>query len=241
MVHGTAAPTSTTEQPLGSVSNDECRIDSIAQAGLFCRAPRMPNDHERPWKRWTSDLFDVTGKLIQLLDPPSIKIGSEPRLYKGYVPVFGKIGGNTLMQRSGGDGLRCLGDSNRASGTAQHDQPDKFTRALQEHISIYKVEPYVIAADVYAVSPHTGRAVDMVSPDLPADVPAYPGIRFSDCGLKQYRLHFAHAYPGSGSPSKYIPVQGNCLSHHRTAKRATHQVRGNRPMALSNPTTQLRL
>ena len=50
----------------------------------------------------------------------------------------------------------ALGDSRRAWELFDHDQPGE-PRGSPEAIATYKVEPYVVAADVYALSPHTGR------------------------------------------------------------------------------------
>ena len=95
--------------------------------------------------------------LIQLLDPPFDKSALNPGYIKGYVPGVRENGGQythaaiwTVMA------FAALGDSRRA--WALFDMINPVNHGGSEAaIAAYKVEPYVVAADVYAVAPHTGR------------------------------------------------------------------------------------
>src|SRR3990167_4666931 len=95
--------------------------------------------------------------LIQLLDPPFDKSTLDPGYIKGYVPGVRENGGQythgavwTAMA------FAALGDSRRA--WELFDMINPVNHASSEAaIATYKVEPYVVAADVYAVAPHTGR------------------------------------------------------------------------------------
>jgi cellobiose phosphorylase len=96
-------------------------------------------------------------RLIQLLDPPFDTSDMHPGYIKGYVPGVRENGGQythaaiwTTMA------FAQLGDSQRAWSLMNLINPISHGNSKQA-IEIYKVEPYVIAADVYAVSPHNGR------------------------------------------------------------------------------------
>jgi cyclic beta-1,2-glucan glucanotransferase len=143
--------------PLGSARNDECRIDSIAQSwGVISHAA----DHGRA--RHAMAVVDqqltVRGDgLVRLLAPPFDRTSLEPGYIKGYVPGVRENGGQythaalwTLIAYAmleegdlAGELFALLNPINHAS-----------TRA---GLHKYKVEPYTVAADVYAVAPHQGR------------------------------------------------------------------------------------
>jgi len=104
-----------------------------------------------------SRLVRYDDSLVQLLDPPFDKSDLNPGYIKGYVPGVRENGGQythaavwTAMAFS------KLGDSKKAWQIAEMINPIQHTKSFEE-VSKYKVEPYVIAADVYALSPHTGR------------------------------------------------------------------------------------
>jgi cyclic beta-1,2-glucan synthetase len=142
---------------LGTWSNDECSIDSIAQswsvlsgAGDVARS-RMAMDalDERLVRRDSG--------LIQLLDPPFDKSALNPGYIKGYVPGVRENGGQyTHAAVWAAMAFAALGDGRRAWELAALINPLNHSRTA-ESVATYKVEPYVIAADVYAVPPHTGR------------------------------------------------------------------------------------
>jgi len=95
--------------------------------------------------------------LIQLLDPPFDKSTLNPGYIKGYVPGVRENGGQythaaiwTVMA------FAALGDSRRAWELFDMINPVNHAGS-EAAIATYKVEPYVVAADVYAVAPHTGR------------------------------------------------------------------------------------
>jgi cellobiose phosphorylase len=95
--------------------------------------------------------------LIQLFDPPFDRSPLEPGYIKGYIPGVRENGGQythgaiwTVMA------LAALGESERAWELFALLNP-VHRGGTPEDISTYKVEPYVVAADVYAVAPHAGR------------------------------------------------------------------------------------
>jgi cellobiose phosphorylase len=95
--------------------------------------------------------------LIQLLDPPFDTSELNPGYIKGYVPGVRENGGQyTHGAIWSAMAFAALGDSQRAWELLAIINPVNHARS-PESVAIYKVEPYVVAADVYALSPHTGR------------------------------------------------------------------------------------
>ena len=142
---------------LGSASNPECRLDSIAQSWSVLSGA---GDAERSHKAMEAvDKFLVRREhgLIQLLDPPFDKSHLNPGYIKGYVPGVRENGGQyTHAAIWTAMAFAQLGDSSRAWELLAMINPVNHA-GYPEGIATYKVEPYVVAADVYAVSPHTGR------------------------------------------------------------------------------------
>jgi cellobiose phosphorylase len=95
--------------------------------------------------------------LIQLLDPPFDKSELNPGYIKGYVPGVRENGGQyTHGAIWAAMAFAALGDSRRAWELLAMINPVNHARS-PEGIATYKVEPYVVAADVYALPPHNGR------------------------------------------------------------------------------------
>jgi cellobiose phosphorylase len=95
--------------------------------------------------------------LIQLLDPPFDKSDLNPGYIKGYAPGVRENGGQyTHAATWAVMAFTALGDRERAWELFAMINPVNHGRS-PEAIATYKVEPYVVAADVYALSPHTGR------------------------------------------------------------------------------------
>jgi cellobiose phosphorylase len=95
--------------------------------------------------------------LIQLLDPPFDTSALNPGYIKGYVPGVRENGGQyTHAAVWAAMAFAELGDARRAWELATLINPLNHSQTA-EAVAAYKVEPYVIAADVYAVPPHTGR------------------------------------------------------------------------------------
>jgi cellobiose phosphorylase len=95
--------------------------------------------------------------LVQLLDPPFDNSDLNPGYIKGYVPGVRENGGQyTHAAIWVAMAFSKLGDSNRAWEIFSMINPVNHARSPEE-VARYKVEPYVVAADVYALSPHIGR------------------------------------------------------------------------------------
>ena len=143
--------------PLGSASNPECQIDSLSQSWSILSGAGTRERALIAMERADRRLVRRDARLIQLLDPPFDKSPLNPGYIKGYVPGVRENGG----QYTHGAiwmvmAFAALGDSKRAWELFTLINP--VTHAVTpEAIALYRVEPYVVAADVYAVPPHTSR------------------------------------------------------------------------------------
>lgn len=143
--------------PLGSSSNEECQIDAIAQSWSILSGAGPENRTTVAMQSVDRRLIDDDERLIRLLDPPFDKSDLNPGYIKGYVPGVRENGGQythsaiwTVMAKA------AMGNSSRAWDLFSLINPVSHGSTPDE-ISTYRVEPYVVAADVYGVAPHTGR------------------------------------------------------------------------------------
>jgi len=143
--------------PLGSVSNSECQIDSIAQSWSVLSGAGDVTRSRMGMDAVDRRLVRRDHALIQLLDPPFDKSHLNPGYIKGYVPGVRENGGQyTHAAIWAAMAFAALGDRRRAWELLAMINPVNHARSL-EGVATYKVEPYVVAADVYALSPHNGR------------------------------------------------------------------------------------
>ena len=143
--------------PLGTASAAECRIDSLAQSWSVMSGAADPQRAQRAMRSVEEYLVRAGDDLVLLLTPPFDKTPLDPGYIKGYPPGVRENGGQythaavwcAIAYAIQGEGesaaelLRMLNPINRAS-----------TRA---GVHAYKVEPYVVAADIYSVPPHARR------------------------------------------------------------------------------------
>jgi cellobiose phosphorylase len=143
--------------PLGSASNPECRIDSIAQSWSVLSGAGDAKRSRLAMEALDKQLIDREHSLIRLLDPPFDKSDLNPGYIKGYVPGVRENGGQYTHGAIWATmAFAALGESAGAWELLAMINPINHARYAGE-VSTYKVEPYVVAADVYALSPHTGR------------------------------------------------------------------------------------
>jgi cyclic beta-1,2-glucan synthetase len=96
-------------------------------------------------------------QLVLLLTPPFDRMTHDPGYIKGYVPGVRENGGQyTHAAIWAAMAFAALGDARRAWELTTMINPVNHARSADD-VAVYKVEPYVVAADVYAVAPHTGR------------------------------------------------------------------------------------
>jgi cellobiose phosphorylase len=143
--------------PLGSSMNPECRIDSISQSWSVISDAGNPTRSRMAMEAVNERLVRREHGLIQLLDPPFDTSEMNPGYIKGYVPGVRENGGQyTHAAIWTAMAFARLGDHTRAWELFTMINPVNHARSAAE-AAIYKVEPYVVAADVYAVAPHTGQ------------------------------------------------------------------------------------
>ncbi|MBA3673916.1 MAG: cyclic beta 1-2 glucan synthetase, partial [Chitinophagaceae bacterium] len=143
--------------PLGSKENEECKIDSIAQS--WSVLSKAGDDDRTPIAMQSADKHLVRKEdgLIQLFNPPFDKSAMNPGYIKGYVPGVRENGGQYthaaiwLVMA-----FAAIGNRKRTWELLQMINP--LNRGNNNSkIAVYKTEPYVIAADVYAEPMHKGR------------------------------------------------------------------------------------
>ena len=143
--------------PLGSADSIECQIDSISQSWSVLSGAGDAERSRRAMQAVDERLVRREHALIQLLDPPFDQTDLDPGYIKGYVPGVRENGGQyTHGAIWAAMAFAAQGDSRRAWELTTMINPANHATS-QDAIATYKVEPYVMAADVYAVAPHTGR------------------------------------------------------------------------------------
>ena len=142
---------------LGSAENHECRIDSIAQTWAVLSGGGDPQRARIAMNSLLDSLVQWEDGLIKLLAPPFGGEESDPGYIKAYVPGVRENGGQYTHAAAWVIiAFAKLGDGDRAWELFRLINPVKHTGSDRE-CSRYKLEPYVMAADVYASFPHAGR------------------------------------------------------------------------------------
>ncbi|MFO8084728.1 MAG: cyclic beta 1-2 glucan synthetase, partial [Desulfobacterales bacterium] len=143
--------------PIGSAESPECRIDSIAQSWSILSGMGDNMKSRMAMEAVDKYLVRRDDALIQLLDPPFDKSSLNPGYIKGYIPGVRENGGQyTHAAIWSAMAFAAIGDSRRAWELLTMINPINHGKT-EEGIKKYKVEPYVVAADVYAVEPNKGR------------------------------------------------------------------------------------
>ncbi len=143
--------------PLGSAQNQECQIDSIAQSWSVLSGAAPDGRQKQAMQSLYERLVDHKGQLVKLLDPPFDKSAVDPGYIKGYVPGVRENGGQYTHSAVWATmAFAAMEDDQKAWELFDIINPIHHSNSF-ETADIYKVEPYVVAADVYSVAPHTGR------------------------------------------------------------------------------------
>lgn len=144
-------------EALGSIENEECRIDGISQSwSVISKA----GDNDKKYISMESlgnHLVDRENGIIKLLDPPFEKSKLEPGYIKGYLPGVRENGG----QYTHGAVWSILAETMLGFGDTAIEyfrmiNPIEHART-KEAAKKYRVEPYVIAADIYGANNLAGR------------------------------------------------------------------------------------
>jgi cellobiose phosphorylase len=142
---------------LGSSRNRECRIDSVAQSWAVLSEAGEKEKSKKGITAAYNNLVEKQAQIIKLLEPPFDKSDLNPGYIKGYLPGVRENGGQyshaavwLIMA------FAKLGDKQKVWELLKMINPINHGKTAEE-ISVYKVEPYVLAADVYGREPHMGR------------------------------------------------------------------------------------
>ncbi len=143
--------------PLGSSVSDECRIDSIAQSWAVLSGIADPSHAALAMAAVDEHLVRRDDKLSLLFTPPFDRTDHDPGYIKGYPPGIRENGGQyTHAAAWSVIAFAELGDGDKAAGLFSLLNPILHANT-RSGVHRYKVEPYVMPADVYSVPPHAGR------------------------------------------------------------------------------------
>jgi len=143
--------------PLGASENEECQLDSIAQSWAVLSGAASRNRAAQAMEAVARQLVRPDDRLILLFTPPFDKTERDPGYIKGYPPGIRENGGQYTHA--------AIWTAWAAAELGQGDRVEEWFRLLNpiyhgdtpEKVSRYRVEPYVVAADIYSVPPHVGR------------------------------------------------------------------------------------
>ncbi len=143
--------------PLGSSENEEARIDSLGQSWAVICGTGDPDRAAQALDSAAEHLFLPDPGMLLLFTPPLDKTPHDPGYIKGYVPGVRENGG----QYTHGSLWVPLAFTRRGNGDKAVEilramSPTWHTRSPEE-AALYKVEPYVVVADIYALEGQVGR------------------------------------------------------------------------------------
>jgi cyclic beta-1,2-glucan synthetase len=143
--------------PLGSKENDECRIDAIAQSWAAISGIGDPLRAQLALQATDEQLVKADDRMILLFAPPFAHSAHDPGYVKAYPVGLRENGGQytqgvlwTVLAQT------RLGDGDRAVELFALLDPIRLAETPAQ-VARYQVEPYVIAADIYAAPGHVGR------------------------------------------------------------------------------------
>jgi cellobiose phosphorylase len=143
--------------PLGSAANEECQIDSIAQSWAVLSGAAAPDRARTAMDHVHERLVSRDERLIRLFAPPFDRSAREPGYIKGYPPGVRENGGQyTHGAIWAVMAFAELGQTERAWELLSLLNPIRHATDPAA-VNRYKVEPYVVAADIYGGGPHAGR------------------------------------------------------------------------------------
>lgn len=143
--------------PLGSASNEECRIDLIAQSWAVLSGASEPRYTEPAMRALQEQLIDPDAGLLRLLHPPLANAPDNPGYIQAYPPGVRENGGQychaavwALMAQA------MTGDTQAAWASFEALSPAHRTQHPTRG-PLYELEPYVMAGDIYSAAPYVGR------------------------------------------------------------------------------------
>jgi cyclic beta-1,2-glucan synthetase len=143
--------------PLGTATSLECRIDSLVQSWAVLSGAAKPDRATAAMAAVERELIRADDGVALLFAPPFDKTSLDPGYIKGYPPGIRENGGQyTHAALWSVMAFAALGQGDKAARLFSLLNPINHARTRAD-VHRYKVEPYVVAADVYAKRPHVGR------------------------------------------------------------------------------------
>ena len=143
--------------PLGSSTNEDCRIDSIVQSWAVLSGAADAMRAADAMAAVDRELIHADDGLALLFAPPFDKAPVDPGYIKGYPPGIRENGGHyTHAALWSVMAFAALGEGDKAACLFSLLNPINHARTRTD-VHRYKVEPYVVAADIYSITPHVGR------------------------------------------------------------------------------------
>jgi cyclic beta-1,2-glucan synthetase len=143
--------------PLGSNTSDEAKMDSIAQSWSVMSGAGEPERAKTAMQSVDKHLVRNDAHLVMLLNPPFDKTTHDPGYIKGYLPGVRENGAQYTHAATWVVWAQCMaGNGTRAFELYQMINPLMHSRTKEE-VERYKVEPYVVVADIYTADQHLGR------------------------------------------------------------------------------------
>jgi cyclic beta-1,2-glucan synthetase len=143
--------------PLGSAANREAKIDSLSQSWAVLSGAAPHDRTSTAMRAVRHELLDESNQLLRLLAPPFDRGEQQPGYIKAYPPGVRENGGQyTHAAVWAAWAFAQLGDGPDAEVLFRLLNPVLRVHSAAE-AARYRVEPYVVAADIYATPPHTGR------------------------------------------------------------------------------------
>ncbi len=143
--------------PLGSALNSQCRIDLLPQVWAILSGAADPKRANQALQSALTQLIEPKTRTIHLLDPPFDGTLMDPGYIRAYIPGVRENGGQYTHA--------AIWAAIAVARTHNADQAWRLFSMLNpirradspEAASVYKVEPYVVAADIYSTKGHEGR------------------------------------------------------------------------------------
>jgi cyclic beta-1,2-glucan synthetase len=143
--------------PLGTAGAVECQIDSIAQSWSVISGAGEPEHQRTAMAALREHLVRANDGIIAVLTPPFDRGELNPGYIKGYLPGVRENGAQyTHAALWAVQATAVLGDGDRAWEMYRMLNPLTHSESA-EAVATYRVEPYVVAADVYTADGHVGR------------------------------------------------------------------------------------
>jgi cyclic beta-1,2-glucan synthetase len=143
--------------PLGSIQDAECQIDAIAQSWAVLSGSGDPQRSRQAMQSVVDRLVHPQDRLVLLFTPPFDKTLRDPGYIKGYLPGIRENGGQyTHAATWTAWAFAALGDGKQAGALYDLLNPI-FQSDTEEKAALYRVEPYVVCADIYSSAPYVRR------------------------------------------------------------------------------------